>query len=159
MTPPATLLGAKCRWATVSVDDRSEKSNEKVIIPWLDRHLEVARAGSINWRHLVRPTETCGKALRLRVSCRCDQHTRSWCGHYPKSYVSKFHNVLPCMLLLLGISVLPPHAPVLDTGNHESVRIRFIIKEEGANFIMRRCAPWQEFAASQNEQTNRNIQR
>ena len=33
MTPPETLVGAKCRCATVSVDDRSEKFNEKVINP------------------------------------------------------------------------------------------------------------------------------
>src|SRR5262245_48257876 len=33
MTPPATFVGAKCRCATVSVDDRSEKFNEKVINP------------------------------------------------------------------------------------------------------------------------------
>ena len=36
MTPPATLLGAKCRWDTVSGGDRSEKVNEKVIsVPWI----------------------------------------------------------------------------------------------------------------------------
>jgi hypothetical protein len=33
MTPPATLVGAKCRWATVSDDDSPEKVNEKVIMP------------------------------------------------------------------------------------------------------------------------------
>src|SRR5215475_7711494 len=32
ITPPATLLGAKCRCATARGDDRSEKSNEKVIM-------------------------------------------------------------------------------------------------------------------------------
>src|SRR5262249_4521335 len=31
ITPPATLLGAKCRWATTSGVDRSEKVNENVI--------------------------------------------------------------------------------------------------------------------------------
>jgi hypothetical protein len=36
MTPPATLLGAKCRWATLSGDERPEKVNEKVIVPcWI----------------------------------------------------------------------------------------------------------------------------
>ena len=35
---------------------------------WLDRHLEVSRASRINWRYLVRPTETCGKTLRLRCA-------------------------------------------------------------------------------------------
>jgi hypothetical protein len=30
------LLGAKCRWATLSGDDRSEKVNEKLIVPcWI----------------------------------------------------------------------------------------------------------------------------
>src|SRR4030095_15857248 len=33
ITPPATLLGAKCRCATVSDDDSPEKVNEKVIMP------------------------------------------------------------------------------------------------------------------------------
>jgi hypothetical protein len=33
ITPPATLLGAKCRWATLSGDDRSAKLNEKLISP------------------------------------------------------------------------------------------------------------------------------
>src|SRR6266480_1630780 len=36
MTPPATLLGAKCRCATASGDDKSEKVNEKVMMPcWI----------------------------------------------------------------------------------------------------------------------------
>jgi hypothetical protein len=36
ITPPATLLGAKWRWATPSGDDRSENVNEKVIVPgWI----------------------------------------------------------------------------------------------------------------------------
>src|SRR5262245_12238643 len=37
ITPPATLPGAKCRWATVSDDDSPEKFNEKLIVPgWID---------------------------------------------------------------------------------------------------------------------------
>jgi hypothetical protein len=36
MTPPATLSGAKCRWATLSGDDRPEKFISKVIVPcWI----------------------------------------------------------------------------------------------------------------------------
>ena len=36
ITPPATLLGAKCRWATASGDERSEKASENVIAPgWI----------------------------------------------------------------------------------------------------------------------------
>jgi hypothetical protein len=36
ITPPATLLGAKCRCATLSGDDRPEKLNENVIEPgWI----------------------------------------------------------------------------------------------------------------------------
>jgi hypothetical protein len=34
MTPPETLVGAKCRWAKVSDDDSPEKVNENVIVPW-----------------------------------------------------------------------------------------------------------------------------
>ena len=37
ITPPGTLLGAKCRCATLRGDDRSEKFNEKLIAPgWID---------------------------------------------------------------------------------------------------------------------------
>jgi len=32
MTPPATLVGAKCRWDAVSGDDSPEKVNEKVMV-------------------------------------------------------------------------------------------------------------------------------
>ena len=32
ITPPATLDGAKCRWATASGDDRPENVNEKVML-------------------------------------------------------------------------------------------------------------------------------
>jgi hypothetical protein len=32
MTPPATLVGAKCRWATARGDDKSEKDSEKVMV-------------------------------------------------------------------------------------------------------------------------------
>jgi hypothetical protein len=33
ITPPATLVGAKCRCETLSADDKPEKLNENVIIP------------------------------------------------------------------------------------------------------------------------------
>jgi hypothetical protein len=32
MTPPATFVGAKCRWATERGDDRSEKDSEKLML-------------------------------------------------------------------------------------------------------------------------------
>jgi hypothetical protein len=32
-TPPATLPGAKCRWATLRGGDKSENVNENVIVP------------------------------------------------------------------------------------------------------------------------------
>jgi len=35
MTPPATLLGAKCRWDRVRGDERPENVNENVIVSWI----------------------------------------------------------------------------------------------------------------------------